>query len=347
MAEEQIQDQPEVQEQELSIHDQLSQAFDAAESEGNKPQVEDTDDLNSDDPDIVDEPEIESDEEISDEEEVEPDNAAETLEAPKLWKQSDKEMFAKQSKEAQEFLLRRYDEMQSDYHAKRQEDSYIYNEYGPIHEIFKPHINELKMSGTSPAQMIYGWSQVYQALQTDPRAALEDLASQYGVDLTQSQDDPDRAFDDPKYDSLKQELNQLKNSVSQRQQAEISQRQNTLLQDIQEFSTKKVEGSDELAHPYFDDVVNDMVVLAQVEMQKGNTPSIEKLYETAVYSNATTRQKLLDSQRKADQKKQQEVARQKAAKARKASGSITNTGAGASQVVEKSLREELESLWPS
>ena len=91
-----------------------------------------------------------------------------------------------------------------------------------------------------------------------------------------------------------------------------------------------------------------MTSLAQAALaSKQAVPSLDQLYETAVFATPSTRDKVLTAQRQQEEAKRTEEARTKAASARRAGSSVTGapgtgqapTGRGASEL---SLREQLE-----
>lgn len=315
---------------ETSLNDDLAEAFSGYDDEFNEitaePQAEETEELEGGE-------ETEETEEPTEELETPTEPS---IQAPEHWSQADKETFSSAPPELQQWLLDRHKSMEGDYTRKSQEISEIKKTWEPVQELFAPHMEQLRANGQTPASVIQRWAQIDQAITQNPQQTIEWLANQYGVKLGQSDDDP---YIDPQVQSLQQEIQQLKQSVVQREQMESQQRLSTVQNDLQQFAEEKTEAG-ELAHPYFEDVVEDMVRLAKAEQSAGRTPKIGDLYETAVWANPTIRERMLAAQREAAAKKAEQEARAKAAKAKKAQKTIKSSPDGDS-VSELSLREQL------
>lgn len=262
------------------------------------------------------------------------------LEPPSNWSEQDKATFKAAPPEVQEWALRRHNDMEAAFTKKTQEIADFRRGYEPVEQLFAPHIEELRAQGTTPAEVIQRWYQAEQFLTQNPVEGLQWLAQTFGVDLGQIGSPAEGV--DPQVQALKQELSELRNAWTQREQMEVRTRQQAITSEIQTFASE-VDGSGQPAHPHFDDVVQDMVLLAQAERAAGRTPVLKDLYEKAVWANPSTREKVLVSQREAEAKKQAAEARAKAAAARKAGSSVTGaptTGGGSA--TDLSLREQLE-----
>ena len=283
--------------------------------------------------------EVEEEAEETEEEPAEEEVEA-VVEAPDHWAAADKERFAAAPPELQSWLLERHKSMEGDYTRKSQEIAETKKNWEPVQEIFAPHMDQLRANGQTPASVIQYWASVENALRQDPAQALRGLAQQYGVTLgEQSADD---TYIDPQVQSMQQELRGLKQQVQQREQHEENQRRATTNQDIESFQTQKTEAG-ELAHPHFDDVMDDMKTLAEVERANGRTPKLGDLYEKAVWANPTVREKVLAAQQHAAAKKAESVARAKAAKAKGAKKTLRASPDGNSSS-DLSLRDELSQM---
>lgn len=266
--------------------------------------------------------EVEETEAVDESEEVEAKKPA--IEAPSHWSLSDKETFAKAPPELQQWLLERHKSMEGDYTRKSQEVADIKKTWAPVQELFAPHMDTLRAQGQTPASVINHWASIDASLRQNPQQTLEWLAKQYNVSFGEPIDE---TFIDPHVQSLQQEIQQLKQSVLQRQQVESQQRLTTVQQELQSFSEQKTEAG-ELAHPYFEDVVEDMVTLAKAEQASGRTPKVGDLYEKAVWANPIVREKMLAAQHQAAAKKAELEARAKAAKAKTAKKTIRTSPDG-------------------
>ena len=93
-----------------------------------------------------------------------------------------------------------------------------------------------------------------------------------------------------------QQVQQLNGSVQQQQgysqQASVAAGQ----KNIDEFRDRK--GADgKAAHPYFHEVFDDMLAMAQAKVAAGQPPDIAALYESAIWSNASVRAKMQAAER--------------------------------------------------
>lgn len=268
--------------------------------------------------------------------------AIEALQAPENWSQEDRDIFAAlaelddKGKAAQEFLLNRHKAMEGDYTRKMQELSPL-KQYQSIDRLFEPYQQVLEQAGQTPADVIANWVGVHENLTKNPIETLHWLAEQYGVNLTEAaQQTPN-----PQVMELSQQVNQLRHQIGERERLQQETKYNTYYTQIEEFSQKKTEAG-ELAHPYFEEVQSDMAKLAKLDQAEGKEPELSDLYERAVYMNPSVREKHLSAQREAAEAKRLEDARQKAAKAKKASRTVEGTPSGDSPTADMSLREELE-----
>ncbi|MBL4680864.1 MAG: hypothetical protein JKY88_09095 [Pseudomonadales bacterium] len=290
-------------------------------------------------------PEEESEEIIPEatEQTIEPQVEPEVTSAPDNWSDDDKTTFSAlselgdQGKAAQEFLLDRHKSMEGDYTRKNQERADAMREFEPIQQAFEPYTAVLQAQGLTPAAKIQQWAQIEQNLASNPAETIQWLAQQNNVDLNNMEYQPEVS---PELTGLKRELQDLRNSITQREQADQQTRMNTIGTQISEFSEMTTEAGD-LAHPYFADVMDEIVALAGAERQAGREPDLAAMYDKAVWMNTSTRDKLITSQKAAEEKQKLDDARQKAAKAKHASSSVSGTPDGASPTDDLDLREQL------
>ena len=121
--------------------------------------------------------------------------------------------------------------------------------------------------------------------------------------------------------------------------------------EIEVFRTATEADGKALAHPYFDDVEQDMSMLAQLARARGEKPTLQQLYDTAVWANPVTRGKAQAAASAAQQAKTSEAARAKAAQARRAGASVTGspatgqTAPAGKPAKDLSLREQLDAAF--
>lgn len=269
---------------------------------------------------------------------------SEAVAAPDHWSADHKEIFNSAPDNLKDWLLERHKSMEADYTRGKQEIADFKRSWEPVEEMYAPYVDQLRQAGVTPQQHIQNLANADRMLNQDPVAGLRQVAQMYNIDLSQlgaTGSTEGQAEQTPEIQSLQQELAALRGQVDSRLLAEYDQKQNTILSDIGTFSEAKAENGD-LAHPYFDQVVNDMVTLANGERSEGREPNLADLYEKAVWSNTSVREQMQAAKESAAQAKTTKEARAKAAKAKKASKSVTGSPAGQMPSDDVSLREQLE-----
>lgn len=274
----------------------------------------------------------------------------EKLDPPSEWSQDDQKLFRDQSREAQEFLLRRHRALEDDYSRRSQE-------VAPLHNASQQWTPYLQHIGADPATAFDLLMRTEHTLRTGDQNQKLDminrLAQQYGVEFgqgdgQQAEAGADDDLMDPSVKALRDQVSQLKGqlqSVTQTQQQSVEERQNAEQQriagEIQEFRQAKTE-TGEFAHPHFDELQSDIARLAVAERQAGRTPELGALYEQAAWANPTTRARKLEQQQNQHTQKQTARKRTKAQRAQKASSSIQSAPSGAGEDAELDLRSMLE-----
>ena len=255
------------------------------------------------------------------------------LEAPAHWSLPDREMFAKQTPEAQHWLMSRSQAMEAAHTQRSQEIAPIRQ----LSEQWKPYFDQLGVPAPMAInQLLSAEYELRTASNGRKLEIMRGLVRDYGIQA------PDAEGSEPQTNP---ELEALRFQVQQMQQGQegyLAQQQNVRVQNaqaqLQAFSTQ-ADDSGKLAHPYFGEVQHEMTVMAQADMQNGIQPDLQSLYDRAVWANPVTRQKVLEAQKAETQERTR--------KARQASGSISGAGTSSRQDQPESLRGTLESAWES
>jgi hypothetical protein len=292
------------------------------------------------------------------------------------WSASDKAMFKLQSPEAQDFLLRKVNALDAEYTKKTMAVADLKRDYEPIQKLFDPYTDVLKQKGLTPATVVQRWADVETKLANGQGLDIvAGIIQGYNIDKAQlaqrlglsgaaapaaDQQQHQAAGEDPSAQLLAQlqqnlmqafapklaKIDQWEQTQQQTHLAAAQQREAEIETRITSFKSAADEKGN-LLHPYFEEVEQDMIALAQSYMaMKRPLPELDALYDQAVYANPSTRQALLATQKAAQDAKAAEEARAKAASARRAASSVTGApGSGqATRSVrgEQSLREQLE-----
>jgi hypothetical protein len=284
-------------------------------------------------------------------------------EAPTNWQAADREAFAKMPAEAQDFLLRRHRDMEADYTRKTQATAELQREYGPVAQAFAPHREQLRAAGMTEGQLIQGWMQAEQALMAGGQSAVDllarvvksyrvdpaQLAAALGVSRETAAAHPgagqQNGIELPP--ALRQQLEQLTGQVGQLTRAQQQAQNDRMTAELQRIDGEIAAFRAQPGHEHFADVEADMARLARAVQPGEPKPSLQQLYEQAVWANPSTREKLRAAERQSAEQKAREDARARATNARRAGSSVTGApGPGQSsrtvKTEDRSLRDELE-----
>lgn len=274
--------------------------------------------------------------------------AAGPVEPPAHWPEDAKAKFKALTPEAQGFLLERHKAMEADYTRKTQAIAPL-REFEPVAQMFAPYRQQLASQGLTPATIIQRWASMEQAL-SNPQTALQairNIVRAYNIDVAQltGNGEQHQQYVDPEIKSLKDELAALKRESESRQRTELAAKQDATLSEMEAFAQQK-DGSGNLAHPHFDEVIADMTALAHAERMAGRQPKLQDLYDRAVWANPTTRAKLTAAQQAAAAKKAHDEAMAKSKRANTAGASVSGSpnGSGAAPASEEDLRTTIARL---
>lgn len=270
------------------------------------------------------------------------------VDAPAHWPAADREMFAKQSPEAKQWLINRHKAMEADYTRKTQEVVGMRKFKEELDDIFKDYRDEMALNGVTDAMAIRQLVAAHTLLRKDPASAMKRLAEQYGIDLkgiTEGAAAADPAGESPTVKALRDEVKQLTGQLRTLTGAQDQHQQKARLDEVTHFAEEK-DAQGQLMRPYFDDVAKDVAALIQVARTNGERLTLQDAYDRAVYANPTIRAKVLaasDAQRRAKEEAERKA---KAEAARKAGFDIKGEGAAAAGVAtNSSLRDSLERAW--
>ena len=339
----------EVKEEAQDTHSALEEAWDKAEESAKEPEEKVEVEAKAEESEEKPEEEVAADAKPEPGEplpEEEAEAKPEPLEAPHHWTVENQEMFRKLDPEAQSFLMDR-DKVMEAAHTKRSQ------EIAPLRnaaEKWTPYLNQMQ---AEPSQVFDTLMQHEYGLRTGTNEQkiniLLGLARDYGVNMAQNGNgEPPSAEEDPFEIQAKiqaavgpivQQVQQMNGNMQQQQghsqQASVAAAQ----QNIEQFRNSK--GSDGKAeHPYYSEVEQDMLTMAQAKQAVGQPLDIAELYEQAIWSNASVRAKMQAAERHTSKQAEQ----QRQARAKVASGSLA--GGGGSQTEQpKGRREAIEAAF--
>mgnify|MGYP005988291209 FL=1 len=267
-----------------------------------------------DDSDNLDQLATEQEDDQSDSEDSEenPDNveASENsteskLEAPKNWSDDVKKVFNTLPRESQEFMIKRDKEMTSDYTKKTQDLAEQRKNIEALDKVLQPARQNIQATGIGEAEYISRLLNADQALRTNPKMALRQLAQGYGINLSSLEDESESWNDpDPQIAQLMQQNQQIMAELNQFKQQNMQSTVAQTEQTVEQFSTK-TDANGNLLHPHFDKVRVKMGNLIDAGEAKGLDDAYAKavrldddLYAEALKASQLSVKKQEDSKRK-------------------------------------------------
>ena len=253
-----------------------------------------------------DQPKSENSEENPDNIEASENSTESKLEAPKNWSDDVKKTFDTLPQESQEFMIKRDKEMTSDYTKKTQELAEQRKNIEALDKVLQPARQTINATGIGEAEYISRLLNADNALRTNPKMALRQLAQGYGIDLSSMNEESESWNDpDPQYAQLLQQNQQIMSELNNFKQQNIQSTVAQTEQTVEQFSAKT--GADgKLMHPHFDKVRVKMGNLIDAGEAKGLDDAYTKavrldddLYEEAIKASRLSVKKQEDSKRKA------------------------------------------------
>ena len=280
---------------------------------------------------------------------AEEDSTPEAIDAPTHWSVEHQEMFRGLDGKAQSFLMDRSREMEAAHTKRSQEIAPLRN----ASERWAPYLNQIQ---AEPSQVFDSLMQYEYGLRTGTNEQrmniLVGLARDYGVSFGNGGQEAPSAEEDPfgfqtqikqAVEPLNQQISQITGNIQQNQYAQQQSGVATAQQSIDAFQAEK--GADgKPAHPYFAEAYNEMLALAQAKSSAGQPLDIAQLYDSACWSNPSTRAKIQAAENYKTQQTQRKAEQERAAKAKTAAGSLAGGGGGGKEQ-PTSVRETLEAAW--
>lgn len=226
----------------------------------------------------------------------------ETTPAPASWAKDKHEHWAKMPKEAQEYYLVREKQM-LDGLEQYKGDAGLGKQIKDVFTPYKPFLNAQGIDEVKASQyLMNAHYKLSTASPTEKLSYFTTLAEQYGIPLPGAEE---KAPVDPHVKSLHDELNALKSTVTQSQQAALNESRTKVERDVATFASDP-------KNPYFDEVADDIVAY----LNTGAT--LQDAYEKAVWANPVTRAKELARVQTETETKFKEKASKEVAVAKKA-----------------------------
>jgi hypothetical protein len=317
----------------------LSASFDAAESGDDyvAPVIESTEPAGDEVQTEVKQELDQSDDQPTDQ----PDDSPASLDPPERWSADDKATFAALPPEAQSLVLKREGDVESHLSKRTQELSDQGKQYAALNEVIEPRRQSLIVDYGSEAAGLNTLFALSDMATKDPAGFIQYFAQQRGIDLESLQSTTDESVD-PEINALRQELSQLRGTLTQTQQAEQHKHQGQLVQQVEAFSQEKdTEG--ELAHPHFESVREHMAALFNVNPDL----TLKDAYEQSVWANPETRKGLQEAQTKTQEAQRLTQAKAKAAAAEKAASTRPRASNGQFVEAKGTIEDTMTAVYDS
>ena len=257
-----------------------------------------------------------------DDEEKAEDEPLEAIAPPQHWPNDFKEQFEKMDATGQHLFMKRYKDLEGDYTKKTQSLAKYRKRQEAFDEIMKPHMDDFSRAGMDEVGAVRQLLAAHDYLRKDPKQAIQWLAKNYGVDMSEvgidSTEEDDYA--DPQVKALQQQVAQLQGFLNQQQQTQMQSVQQNTQSMIDQFAGEK-DANGNPKHPHFSEVRDRMGVL----IQGNQAPDLATAYDMAVYADPKLRQSLMDNY--AETKTQKKVKTEAVAKAKKAQRSTVRGNA--------------------
>ena len=254
----------------------------------------------------------------------------EALSLPANWSPKVQEHWAGASRELQEYITERENELHGTLTKHDEERNFGRSMYRTI----QPYMAQIQAEGGTPETAVQELMNTAYVLRTgDPetkRQLILRTAQQFGVDLSNTEL-PEYS---PEVASLQNRLNQLEGKLTQQQTESIQNLQDEINKEIEAFSQDP-------KNVHFAVVREEMSSL----LSAGACATLEEAYDAACWSNPDVRKALLEQEKLEDEQKRNEEAKEKAEKARRKAVSVTGDRGTAvpTNSGKATLRDELES----
>ena len=218
---------------------------------------------------------------------AEPENARETVDpdpeptparaAPKAWAKDMHDHYAKLEPSVQDYIDQREKQMMDGLSQYRE-----HSDFGrQMQAAVAPYQDLIQEAGVDAPRAVQALLNAHKLLvRSTPDQKHQyfmRLARDYGINVTGEAPPPI----DPTVKELRERQERIEQTLAQRQSVELEQRRQSTLAEVNEFAADK-------AHPYFEDVADDIIVLLKTGID------LSSAYEKAVWANPVTRQKEIE-----------------------------------------------------
>lgn len=262
----------------------------------------------------------------------------EAIEPEEQWSEPDKNAFRAIPPEHRKWVMERYKRIESDHTKKSMEAAELRKFREHFDQVLSPYKSEIQMQGMDEIAAVRSLFAIRDRLRQDPVNGFKWLANQFGVDLTQLNE---QSTQDPASQAVNQVVQKYDSKLAQIEQTIQQDRLNQAWARINAFAQEK-DATGRQKYPHFEAVSESMTQL----MKAGIVPlgDLEKAYEKAVRlkPELSTPAPVAQVEPPKQELTDKSAELEKAAKAAKAKKAAVGVSSGATATDRKlTLREEL------
>jgi hypothetical protein len=221
-------------------------------------------------------------------------------------------------------LRKEYHEREGVFHRELTKQDGERNFGRQIKAVVAPFEGLIKSLGAEPLQaidyLLKGDAALRQGTPEQKRAMFMQMARDYGVQINPGEAPEQQQPVDPRLETMQQRIDRLEREQNDARNAARETEQAEIASSIETFASDP-------ANAYFEQVRNEMSAL----LQSGLAGSLKEAYDKAVWANPETRALHLAAERATEDRKRTAGAAEQAAKARRASPSVTGAPGSAVQ----------------
>lgn len=233
-----------------------------------------------------------------------------SLPPPSSWAKDQHERWSKLDRATQDYIALRESQMSQG--ISQFQDTAKFGRQ--VRDIFAPHVAELRAAGIDEVgavqTLLNAHLNLTRAAPDQRKQMFADLARQYGVDVgaVAAAGQPPIP---PEFDVLKKEIDGIKGKLTASENAALEARKSQAVREVEAFAADP-------AHPYFNELAEDMEMEILRLRNEGKPVDLEKIYDKAMWANPVTRAKELERVKADGDKAKREKSQKEAAAALKA-----------------------------
>jgi hypothetical protein len=261
---------------------------------------------------------------------------------PRDWKASDKDAFKALPQSAQDFILRRWREIETEFGEKRERLDAFHREYEPVAKMLEPFAGRLSELNLTPRSVIQHYIDIERRLAAgDGVPVIKALVDGYKIAPEQVIEALGSKWSHTQHVPLSYPA-----QINRYPPTNVAQHAATLRNfesELEQFKTAQDAAGNRL-YPHYADVEPDMAAMALGHSSRGQTiPPLKELYERAVWTNPALRKALISAQQGSNTTTADVESRPRIAARRPASTSSTDESKRVltRQSSRRSLRDEI------